>query len=102
MKRRILSLIPILLILVALLTLFAGAETGVVGEDFWSDPSNSKALLVGITLVLGVGLSALPVVVSLVKIFDKKNKYPLPYYVMFAASAAWMVMSIVIIILTLV
>ena len=102
MKRRILSLIPILLILVALLTLFAGAETGAVGEDLWSDPANSKVLLAGITLILGVVLSALPLIMSLVEIFDKKNKYPLPYYVMFAASAAWMVMSIVIIILTLV
>ena len=101
MKRRILSLVPILLLVVTLFTLFAGAETPATGEDFWANPSNARALLVGITVVFGVALSILPLIASLVKIFDKKNTYPLPYYVMFIASAAWLVMSAVIIILLL-
>lgn len=98
MKRRILALLPIILAIVVLFTLFASAETAAVGDS----SADARAFLLIVTFVLGLALPVLPLTVSLVKIFSKKVSYPLPYYVMFAASAAWIVMSVVIIILTLI
>ena len=105
MRKRLLSFILFALLLAAMLTLFVGAETeDAVTSGLFFDYTEESAFvtLIVIISVIGIAIPILPIVYSLLKLFREKCAYPMPYYVMFIASAVWCVAGIVLLIIFLV
>ncbi len=112
--KRILSLIVILALVLSLFTLgVMAADVTTMDEviddefgweheeEYYFDEQILFIVVIVLVALLGIAVPIIPITISLVQLFYKGAKHPIPYYTMFIASVIWLLLGIIVMILIL-